>query len=52
MKLKPIKSEKDYRNALERLEAIFDSPIDIKERSMQLNTSISYLNDKNISSSN
>jgi HTH-type transcriptional regulator/antitoxin HigA len=32
MKLKPIKSEKDYRNALERLEAIFDSPIDIKER--------------------
>jgi HTH-type transcriptional regulator/antitoxin HigA len=32
MKLKPIKSEKDYRNALERLEAIFDSQIDTKER--------------------
>jgi len=31
MKLKPIKSEKDYRNALERLEVIFDSPIDTKE---------------------
>jgi len=31
MKLKPIKSEKDYRNALERLEVIFDAPIDTKE---------------------
>jgi HTH-type transcriptional regulator/antitoxin HigA len=31
MELKPIKSEKDYRNALTRLEIIFDSPIDTKE---------------------
>jgi HTH-type transcriptional regulator/antitoxin HigA len=31
MKLKPIKSEKDYRNALERLEVIFDALIDTKE---------------------
>ena len=31
MKLKPIKSEKDYRTALERLEVIFDAPIDTKE---------------------
>lgn len=31
MTLKPIKSEKDYRNALERLEIIFDAPIDTKE---------------------
>lgn len=31
MKLKPIKSEKDYRNALERLEVIFDAPIDTKD---------------------
>ena len=31
MKLKPIKSEKDYRNGLERLEVIFDAPIDTKE---------------------
>lgn len=31
MELKPIKSEKDYYNALERLEAIFDAPIDTKE---------------------
>ncbi|MFD0799211.1 type II toxin-antitoxin system HigA family antitoxin [Maribacter chungangensis] len=31
MELKPIKSEKDYRNALERLEVIFDAPIDTKE---------------------
>lgn len=31
MNLKPIKSDKDYRNALERLEVIFDSPIDTKE---------------------
>ena len=26
MKLKPIKTEKDYRNALDRLEVIFDAP--------------------------
>ena len=31
MDLKPIKNEKDYRNALERLEIIFDAPIDTKE---------------------
>lgn len=31
MKLKPIKSEKDYRNALERLEIIFDAPVDTNE---------------------
>lgn len=31
MNLKPIKNENDYRNALERLEVIFDSPIDTKE---------------------
>jgi len=31
MELKPIKTEKDYRNALKRLEAIFDAPIDTKE---------------------
>lgn len=31
MELKPIKSEKDYRNALERLEIIFDAPINTKE---------------------
>ncbi|SDG50084.1 helix-turn-helix domain-containing protein [Psychroflexus sediminis] len=31
MNLRPIKTEKDYRNALERLEAIFDAPIDTKE---------------------
>ena len=31
MNLKPIKSDKDYRSALERLEAIFDAPIDTKE---------------------
>lgn len=31
MKLKPIKTEKDYRNALERLELIFDAKIDTKE---------------------
>jgi HTH-type transcriptional regulator/antitoxin HigA len=31
MELKPIKSKKDYRNGLERLEVIFDSPIDTKE---------------------
>ena len=28
MKLKPIKSEKEYYNALERLEVIFDAPTD------------------------
>jgi len=31
MKLRPIKTEKDYRNALERLEVIFDAKIDTKE---------------------
>ena len=31
MELKPIKSEKDYREELERLEVIFDAPIDTKE---------------------
>src|SRR5690554_7441096 len=31
MKLKPIKSEQDYRSALNRLEVIFDAPIDTKE---------------------
>ncbi|WP_116769511.1 helix-turn-helix domain-containing protein [Maribacter litoralis] len=31
MKLKPIKSDIDYRNALKRLEVIFDAPIDSKE---------------------
>ncbi len=31
MELKPIKSDNDYRNALKRLEVIFDSPIDTKE---------------------
>jgi|SRR5690554_465125 len=31
MKLKPIRSERDYRNGLERLEVIFDAPIDTKE---------------------
>jgi len=31
MELKPIKSEKDYRKGLERLEVIFDAPIDTKE---------------------
>ena len=31
MKLKPIKSEKDYRNALVRLDVIFDAPIDTKD---------------------
>ncbi|WP_306465087.1 hypothetical protein [Gelidibacter salicanalis] len=31
MELKPIKSEKDYRDALERLEVVFDAPIDTKE---------------------
>ena len=31
MNLKPIKSDKDYRSALERLEVIFDAQIDTKE---------------------
>jgi len=31
MNVKPIKSDKDYRNALERLKVIFDAPIDTKE---------------------
>jgi len=31
MELKPIKSEKDYRNGLERLEVIFDAQIDTEE---------------------
>lgn len=31
MSLKPIKTEKDYRNALEHLEVIFDASIDTKE---------------------
>ncbi len=31
MKLKPIKTEKDYREGLERLNQIFDAPIDTKE---------------------
>ena len=31
MRLKPIKSEKDYRNALVRLDVIFDAQIDTKD---------------------
>lgn len=31
MNVKPIKNDNDYRNALERLEVIFDAPIDTKE---------------------
>jgi len=31
MELKPIKTDKDYRDALERLEIIFDAPINSKE---------------------
>ena len=31
MELKPIKSEQDYRKALERLEVIFDAPVDSKD---------------------
>jgi len=31
MKVKPIKSEEDYRNALKRLEVIFDASMDSKE---------------------
>jgi|SRR5690606_33752740 len=31
MNIKPLKSEKDYENALERLDVIFDAPIDTPE---------------------
>ncbi|GGE19156.1 helix-turn-helix domain-containing protein [Psychroflexus salis] len=31
MNLRPIKNETDYRNALDRLEVIFDAPTDTKE---------------------
>jgi len=31
MKIKPIKTEKDYQEALRRLEEIFDAPIDSQE---------------------
>jgi len=31
MKLRPIKNEEDYRSALQRLEVIFDAPIDTVE---------------------
>ena len=31
MRLKPIRNEKDYQNALERLEVIFDASIDTRE---------------------
>ncbi len=31
MNLKPIKSEEDYHNALERLEHIFDAPVNSKD---------------------
>ena len=31
MEIKPIKSDEDYRNALKRLETIFDAPIDSVE---------------------
>lgn len=31
MNVKPIKSDKDYRKALERLEVIFDAPINTKD---------------------
>ena len=31
MNIKPIKTEKDYQEALKRLEEIFDAPIDIQE---------------------
>jgi len=31
MIVKPIKSDQDYRNALKRLEVIFDAPIETKE---------------------
>lgn len=32
MKIKPIKSELDYRNALKRLELVFDAPVNSIER--------------------
>lgn len=31
MELKPIKTEKDYRRALERLDIIFDAPVNTKD---------------------
>ena len=31
MKIKPIKSDKDYQEALKRLEVIFDAPVNTKE---------------------
>lgn len=31
MELKPIKTEKDYRKALERLDIIFDAPVNTKD---------------------
>lgn len=31
MEIKPIKTEKDYRSALERLEVIFDAPVNTKD---------------------
>lgn len=31
MNIRPIKNETDYRNALDRLEVIFDAPTDTKE---------------------
>ncbi|PWH84832.1 helix-turn-helix domain-containing protein [Brumimicrobium oceani] len=31
MNIKPIKTEIDYRNALDRLEIIFDAPVDTQE---------------------
>jgi HTH-type transcriptional regulator/antitoxin HigA len=31
MKIKPIKSEEDYQKALQRLEKIFDAPVESKE---------------------
>ncbi len=31
MDIKPIKSEKDYRQSLERLEIIFDAPVNTKK---------------------
>ncbi len=43
MELKPIKSEKDYRKALDRLYIIFDAPIDTK-----LGDSTSHIADSSI----
>ncbi len=31
MEIRPIKTEKDYTNALKRLDQIFDAPINLKE---------------------